>query len=245
MDPTPMSVPLPEFIKSAQFWKEHPTSLPSVEQVTKFLKSIDPNVHSYSDVVAALLVALHEHMTANVPVGPLTQEQYEQLAKALQDIVAEAVSGIKDDMKEVVVAVQDGMKDAVDGVTEVRAAETVTDTAVGASKVVEAVAETTAKVADEVQDAAKKVAEASDALEKAAIAAGLDEKKVKEVTNRVEDAVATVADVADKVEDVAKKIDEVMDSAQAVAPAVEMVEQKCCLLWGHLGRFCKKVPNAS
>ena len=241
MDPSP--VPISEFVKSAPFWKEHPTSLPSVEELTAFLKSVDPKVYPYSDVVAALLAALREHMTSNVPVGPLTLEAYEGLAKALQGIVVEAVAGIKDDVKEVVVAVQDGVKDATAGVNEIRAADSVTDTAVGASKVVEAVAETTAKVADEVQDAAKKVSEATDAIEKAAIEAGLDEKKVKEVTDKVEAAVVAVSDAADKAEDVAKKVDKAMDAVQAAAPAVEVVEQKCCLVWGRLGRFCKKKPQ--
>jgi methyl-accepting chemotaxis protein len=238
MDPSP--VPISEFVKSAPFWKEHPTSLPTAEEITAFVKSVDTKVYSYTDVVAALLVALREHMTANVPVGPLTLEAYESLAKALQEIVVETVASVKDDLKDVVVAVQDGVKDASAGVAEIRAADSATDAAVGTSKVVEAVAETTAKVADEVQDAAKKIAEATDAAEKAAIAAGLDEKKVKDVTDKVEAAAAAVADAADKAEDVAKKVDKAMDVVQAMAPAVEQVEQQCCLVWGRMRGLCKK-----
>lgn len=242
MDPSP--VPISEFVKSAPFWKEHSTSLPTPEEIVAFVKSVDTTVYSYVDVVAALLVALREHMTANVPVGPLTLEAYEGLAKALQQIVVDTVAGVKDDVKEVVVAVQDGIKGAAAGVAEIRAADSATDAAVGASKIVEAAAETTAKVADEVQDVVKKVSEATDAAEKAAIAAGLDEKKVKEVTDKVEAAAAAVADAADKAEDVAKKVDKAMDAAQAIAPAVEQVEQHCSVLWGRcLGLCRKKAPK--
>jgi methyl-accepting chemotaxis protein len=241
MDPSP--VPISEFVKSAPFWKEHPTTLPTAEEVAAFVKTVDTKIYSYADVVAALLVALREHMTANVPVGPLTLEGYEQLAKALQQIAVDAVAEIKNDVKDAVVAVQEGVKDAAEGVAEVRAAETATDAAVGTSKIVEAVAETTAKVAGEVQDAAKKVAEATDAVEKAAVAAGLDEKKVKEVTDTVEAAAAAVADAADKAEDIAKKVDKAMDAAQAMAPAVENVEQHCCILWGRIRGLCKKAPK--
>lgn len=240
MDSSSVLVPVSEIIKAASFWKEHLTSLPLMEEITGFLKTVDPKVYPSVDVVVALLAALREHMRTSVPAEALTLEAYEGLVKAIQSIVSEAVADIVVDVKEVVVAVQDN-------VHELRAAESVTDAAVAASNVVEAVVEATAKVADEVQDAAKKVAEATNMVEKAAIEAGLDEKSVKtvkEVADKVEAVAKTLADAADKVEDVAKKVDAVIDSAQAMAPAVEVVEQKCCLFLGWFRCSCKKAPKA-
>ena len=240
MDSSSVLVPVSEIIKAASFWKEHLTSLPLMEEITGFLKTVDPKVYPSVDVVVALLAALREHMRTSVPAEALTLEAYEGLVKAIesiQSIVSEAVADIVVDVKEVVVAVQDN-------VHELRAAESVTDAAVAASNVVEAVVETTAKVADEVQDAAKKVAEATNMVEKAAMEAGLDEaavKTVKDVADKVEAVAKTLADAADKVEDVAKKVDAAIDSAQAMAP---VVEQKCCLFLGWFRCPCKKAPKA-
>lgn len=230
MDPVP--VPVSEFVKSAPFWKEHATSMPLVEEVIAFIKSIDLKTYSYAEAVPALLAALREHMTANVPED---ERSLEEIAKSLQEILSEAVADVKADVKDIVVAVQEGEKKIDAAVAEVRAADSPAEQVAAVTNVVEATAETTEKAAAEVQGAAKTVADASNAVEKAAIEAGLDEKRVKEVTDAVESAAATVADIADKAEDVAKTV-------QAVAP---VVEQHCGFLWGLCAGLCrKKAPKA-